>query len=236
MNKELASICTTENLIKTIQRLGYRLFDRDDKDYNLNVISIRSENQVAGKFDDIECLLWKYNNVWSNVIHSVTTDPSDLCLLNPKNTLGAAIVKPGQYPNSHRLGLHKGKYEALVQQNNICVIRDNNRNNILDTYLDTQEDLVKIVKPNLYGGFITKYLHGIEVKYVEETGKFGINHHRASAYKILEHIGLYSEGCTVHDDPTQYVEFIKIIKEAVDNWGNNFTTTYLTEKQIRNSI
>lgn len=235
MNTQLAKICTVDNLIKTYERLGYMLFTNDINDYNLNVCTIRANNQTAGSFDDLEILFWKYKGNWTIVTHSATADPSDLSLITMKNALGCAILKPGQYLNSHKLGLHRGKYEALVQAKPITVIRDFDRDNTLDYYMDTI-GLDKVIKPNNNYGATTKYYKGADVVFIEDTGIFGINHHMASFIRILESVGLYSEGCCVHNVATEYKEYINIIKEAVAIYGNQFTTTLLTEEQIMKSI
>ena len=43
------------------------------------------------------------------------------------NYKGVAILKPGQYKKSHKIGKHQGKYEALCQQNPVTVYRDKSR-------------------------------------------------------------------------------------------------------------
>lgn len=48
------------------------------------------------------------------------------------NSAGTAILMPGQYRGSHKLGLHRGKYEALVQKHPVRVYRDSNKDNKYD--------------------------------------------------------------------------------------------------------
>lgn len=67
--------------------------------------------------------------------------------MNPK---GTAILAPGQYQSSHKIGLHRGKYKALVQHRPVTVYRDNNK--------DSKYDLEPTKK---------------------DTGIFGINIHKA---------------------------------------------------------
>jgi hypothetical protein len=67
------------------------------------------------------------------------------------NVNGTAILKAGQYIDSHKIGLHKGEYTALVQAKPLTVFRDYDRNAILD------------------------FNNG-----KEDTGLFGINIHKAS--------------------------------------------------------
>ena len=49
------------------------------------------------------------------------------------NSKGCAILKAGQYRGAYQIGLHKGKYEALVQRGGkVTVYRDNNKDDTLD--------------------------------------------------------------------------------------------------------
>ena len=230
MNKELAPKITIAALEKVAAKYGFRIF-KGSKDYDLNIWQIRSNNQKAGSFDDIQAVFWKYNGVWVLNLYPITCDPSDVALIAKKNPLGVAIVKPGQYSKAWRFGLHQGKYKALVQRGTLTVIRDFNKDNILDWN-----------EPKVYDGKI-KYQKGsrtiVEYKknnvviHREETGTdFGINCHRASTWQILERIGLYSEGCTVHQHPKRYDEFISIVEDAVQIWGEDFTPTFITEQML----
>jgi len=48
------------------------------------------------------------------------------------NTKGTAILVPGQYSQAYKLGLHRGKYEALVQAKPVKVYRDNDKDSVYD--------------------------------------------------------------------------------------------------------
>jgi hypothetical protein len=50
-------------------------------------------------------------------------------ILQPKST---AILAQGQYKGAYKIGLHQGKYKALVEAKPITVIRDYDRNAKLD--------------------------------------------------------------------------------------------------------
>lgn len=113
------------------EKMQYVFFDSGK--FNLNIFAIRSNNKVANKFDDFVCVAYKDEIGKKTVkVYNATTDPGTYYLENPLNVEGTAIVVPGQYLKSHTLGLHKGKYEALVQRGIIKVYRDNNKDNILD--------------------------------------------------------------------------------------------------------
>lgn len=138
------------DLIKILKRLKYVVYD---KPYQLNIFGIRSPETNSNKFDDELHVFFKDDkSVWRHYKYQVTTDPGTYWLLNPLQVLGTAILKAGQYINSYRLGLHKGQYEALVQAKPVTVLRDYDRNAVLD------------------------FANGKEDK-----GMFGVNIHRSSA-------------------------------------------------------
>lgn len=137
------------NQLKTsIQALNFKVFD---KPYELNIVGERKDSTVANSFDDKINVFWKNDNgSWSGKEYKATTDPGTYYLEQPMNVDGTAILKAGQYIDAYKTGLHKGK-PALRQNNPVTVIRDYDRNAILD------------------------FDNGKEFK-----GNFGINIHRAS--------------------------------------------------------
>src|SRR6478609_4254603 len=116
-----------EQVIKSMQALGYKIQDSDALDYNLNLVGIRSNDMTPNQFNDWEYVFWKYAGSWELVKFRITTDPGLFYLKNPANVEGTAIVKPGQYINVWSKGLHKGEYPALVQTGPITVFRDNDK-------------------------------------------------------------------------------------------------------------
>lgn len=180
----------------------------------LNIIGIRNNNTVGGKFDDTLVLCSSDDNDKWIKTFQVTVDPSDIALTTMKNSKGTAIVKSNIfYKDLWQLGFHKQDkvHPALVQVNPITVVRDYNKNNNLDIVLSKFDKVVKVGNDNKN---ITDYYYQGKLVGREETGLFGINCHRASAWRILESVGLYSEGCTVHKDPNRYnKEFIPIIEK-----------------------
>jgi hypothetical protein len=226
--RDIFSLCTRDTFTSYAKSKGYHMF-KSDTSYDLNIWGVRTINQHAGDFDD-----WLF--VFTNTIfehYKVTVDPSDLYLLTPIHPLGTAIIKPGQYRGVWSLGYHKNSkdHPALVQSKPITVIRDFNRDGTLD--FDKPEYLY--ARNNVNGKGITEFYNDQnKVIFRTHEGLFGINCHRASKWKILEKIGLHSAGCVVHYDPTRYdKEFIPLIKKAVEVWGNSFTFTLITERELR---
>jgi len=211
MNQLMTKI-NPRNLIGLLYKNDLVVFTDNRKRYNLNIVNIRSSENKSGNFDDVQVVFWFYNKKFEYKVFPVTTDPGVPYLLKPINWKGTAIVAPGQYRQVWRLGKHKGKYLALVQNNYIEVFRDNNRNEIIDS-LSLEE-----LNSNPRLGFNL------------DEGFFGINCHRASKYGLAERVGYYSAGCVVHQDPKLYDVFIKICEEAAKNYGNSFTATWITER------
>jgi hypothetical protein len=87
--------------------------------FKLNLIGVRNPaNTSPQTFEDHIAYFYYDDN--GNLVGKVvpaTTSPSVYFLNNPMESAGTAILKQGQYVNSHKIGLHRGKYEALVQQN-----------------------------------------------------------------------------------------------------------------------
>ena len=238
---KLSDIVTVDNLLAVSKKRGYRVFEDYRKPLNLNIWVVRSNNQEAGKFDDIQIVFWKDVDRWNVHKFSCTADPSDHYLLNPINPKGTAIVKPDQYRGVWKLGLHKGRanHPALVQNSAITVIRDFNRDAILDYKVPTNlYRKHKETTANNNAGLTTKWYNedGILI-HIEDTGYFGINNHRAHRNIIKDYVGNYSAGCIVQNDPHRYHdEFIPMIEESIPHWGNAFTLTLITEETLRNAI
>lgn len=122
------------NIIDEVYKYGYKVFTRP---YELNIVAYRTKNRVANKFDDYLFVFYKDNaNRWITNTWQITTDPGTKSLKFPVNSKGTAILVAGQYLDSHRLGLHQGKYKALTQMLPVRVYRDSNRDNILDLRAD----------------------------------------------------------------------------------------------------
>ena len=112
-------------------RKGYRVFESADKDYNLNLVGIRTDNKGTNKFDDLMMVMWNQKG-WNSVKFDITTDPGLYYLKNPLNVDGTAILKEMQHNAMWRLGKHRSQYDALVQNSKVTVIRDPDRDQYLD--------------------------------------------------------------------------------------------------------
>ena len=205
-------------LIESLEKKGHAVF-KGGKDYNLNIIGIRTNDMESNTFNDRIVVFWKhpFSGVWELVNFHATTDPGLYYRLHPLNKMGTAVLKPGQYRGAYKIGLHHHK-PALVQHKPITVYRDNNKNNIIDT-------------------------SGPDV--IEDTGMFGINIHRANDNGMSVNVNKWSAGCQVvqnqlryfmvHGSELKFYEFdyfMFLIFEAQKNYGSIFTYTLIEEKDL----
>ena len=183
---------------------GYSFFTKGV--YNLNIIGIRSNNAEPNRFDDMIIVLYRDEEFnWQIFKAEATTDPGRYWLLNPMNIDGTAILTEGQHKGAWVIGLHKGKYKALVQRTNeVTVYRDRNRDNKLD-----------FDKNSIQSGY------------------FGINIHRASKIHLTLHVDKWSAGCQVIQDSEKFDEFISLCKKQVTHTGyKTFSYTIINEEDL----
>ncbi|RYZ30064.1 MAG: hypothetical protein EOO10_04170 [Chitinophagaceae bacterium] len=186
---------------QALQKKGYRIFMRP---FELNLVGVRTDSVKPNSFDDKIFLF--YNNKEGKLLQhefKATTDPGTYWLKNPMNPQGTAILKAGQYIGCYGLGLHRGKYLALVQKRPVTVIRDYDRDAVLD------------------------FMNG-----KEEKGLFGINIHRASENGTSATVDQYSAGCQVFANPTEFILFLQLCERHKTLYGNEFTYTLIDERAV----
>ena len=198
---------TREQVEAAVKAKGYRWFESGD--YNVNIVGIRNMEageRVTNKFDDHLTISYKIGDDWFYEIFDCTTDPGDDWMDKPMNSKGCAIMKPGQYPKSHKLRLHQGRYLALGQQSPVSVYRDRNK----DGKYDFDESTV-------------------------DTGLYGINIHRATKHagKKSTRVDKWSAGCQVIASNDDWHCFLDICQTAREKWSNNFTYTLLKSTDLK---
>jgi hypothetical protein len=110
-----------------IKKKGFKWFEGD---YKLNIVGVRNSDtgtKVTNAFDDKITVSYQVGGEWVYKEWMNTTDPGTKGVKEYHNAAGVARLVPGQYIDSHFLGLHQGKYEALKQQKPVKVYRDANR-------------------------------------------------------------------------------------------------------------
>lgn len=206
---DFEDILTVENIKSYFVAKEYKFFDTPNKELNLNLVGVRRDNLGTNTYDDYLLLMYRKGDEVTCNRYSITTDPGKYWLENPINPAGTAVLVPDQYRGTWKLGKHQNRYEALVQRKPVKVYRDNNRDDVMD--------------------------YENEVLVTQE-GYFGINIHRSNPYGKSYSINKWSAGCQVFGDIHQYKEFLSICKESSEIYGDTFTYTLITEKELRNHL
>ena len=179
-----------------LRQSGYVL---NTKPYQLNIVGLRNKSTNSNRFDDeIHVFFTKPDGRWHYHIYPATTDPGTFWLNNPSFQQGTAILAQGQYRNTYAIGKHKGLYTALVQILPVTVIRDYDRDAVLDFYNGSKQ-----------------------------TGNFGINIHRAESFGDTKFINKYSAGCQVFQNAADFDKFIALCEQHKKLYGNKFTYTLI---------
>jgi len=164
---------TTEELKAEFVRLNYKWFD-------FHFIGIRSKENKRNEFDDLFAVCNKNSISW----YPCTTNPGTHWLKNLLNPKGAALLKPNQYVDTWKIGMHQGKYKAFCQCKPVEVYRDSNKNDIA------------------------------EETSVIDKGLFGINIHRANATSISQIIDKWSAGCQVLNNPADFKLVLEMAEQT----------------------
>lgn len=133
MKTNLIALCNSYNFKDLFERKGYAYFTKGA--YNLNIIGVRhSGNVVTNKFDDVLVIIYNDNDghCYRKVFECTTQPGISYMGKTMGNIKGTAILVPGQYRGAYKIGLHKGKYKALVQAKPVKVYRDNDKDNQYD--------------------------------------------------------------------------------------------------------
>ena len=198
---------TKDIIEKAVKEKGYKWFETGD--YNINIVGVRNSdtgNEVTNKFDDKITLSFKCDDQWEFYCYDCTTDPGKYWVENIMRVEGVAVLKEGQYPGSHKIRLHQGRYEALGQCRPVTVYRDANKDNKFDLSDDNTQ-----------------------------TGLYGINIHRATKWggKKSKQVDKWSAGCQVIAAYDDFAEFMEIVNQAKNIHGNSFSYTLIESADIK---
>lgn len=238
---------TVDKIISVMKAKGYPVAEDDSKDYNLNLVGIRSNTTVPNSFDDLFAVFWKYAGKWTIRVFPCTTDPGSTWLLDKEgkgNSAGTAILKEGHWKDMWHLGLHQGKYEALKQCNPVTVIRDFDKDNVLDFYAPDLSKLNR--KEYVLNNFkTTDWLDGSgKLMWREQNGIFGLNGHRANSNGQSIIVGEWSAACQVmqnrqinnpDNQSVKVFEFdymMHLAKKYFSIWRDKISYTLLNSKNF----
>lgn len=205
MDNNFLTKCLNADYERIFKDKGYVYYKGNN--YDLNIIGIRKniadvKELATNKFDDIIIVKCLVNGKPFMSYYVVTTQPGITNLKTPVNAKGCAILVPGQYRGCWKIGLHKGKYEALTQDKPVSVYRDINRDNYYDY------DKSKI-----------------------DRGMFGINIHKAGANSVqVDNWSAGCQVFANANQFKLFMDLCH--KQVINGFGSNFTYTLLTEKDL----
>jgi hypothetical protein len=180
----------------------YKLFSRP---YELNIVGLRSKGTIPNRFDDEIHVFYKVSALnWHYHVFKATTDPGTYWLRQPMQPQGTAILSEGQYPGAWQLGMHKGQYLALVQRKPISIIRDYNRDAVLD------------------------FKNGNKT-----TGLYGVDIHRANKTGTTKTVDKNSAGCQVFENANDFAMFLNLCQKHKSLYGNSFTYSLIDFRAVR---
>jgi hypothetical protein len=189
--------------MKAIMRhKGFKVFSRP---FELNIVGLRSKSTIPNRFDDEIHVFYKVSTLnWHYHVFKATTDPGTFWLRQPMQPQGTAILAEGQNIDAYQLDLHRGKYLALVQRKAVTVIRDYNRDAVLD------------------------FKNGTKTK-----GLYGINIHRANQTGTTKSVDKNSAGCQVFENADDFALFIKLCQKHKSLYGNHFSYSLIDFRAVR---
>ncbi len=191
-----------QKLRAILKHNGFKLYTRQ---YELNIVGLRSASTVPNRFDDEIHVFYKVSPIkWNYHVYKATTDPGTFWLRNPMQPQGTAILAQGQYEHAYEMDLHRGQYTALVQRKPVTVIRDYDRDAMLD----------------FYNGKKTK-------------GLYGINVHRANKTGTTKTVDKNSAGCQVFENATAFQQFMLLCERHRRMYGNKFTYTLIDFRAVK---
>ena len=201
MNRTLSlvNMITPTLLTRTLKRLQHPSALRE---WDLNLVGVRHSDRDSNHFNDALAVMWWANAHINLVVFLCTTDPGAYWREHPMNPKGTAILVPGFYPGLWQLGLHRGRYEALVQRGDCEVYRDNDRDQQLD------------------GRLVDRGVVGINL------------HRAADAYDAPESVDRWSAGCQVVPDTSEYQVLMALSTRHVRARGNAFDYSLIQEQDL----
>jgi len=140
------SAVTMEQVSAAVIGRGWSWFRGGD--YDLNLVALRCTPGTTDAFDDLLTCSWRQAAVWHFRAWRCTTDPGKPALLHPSRSDGTAVIAEGQHRAAYTFGMHKGQYECLVPRVPIPVMRDRNRDAVVDPDFASTSNAVQIHRAN----------------------------------------------------------------------------------------
>ena len=189
-------------ILRKVKQHGFKVFSAGD--YDLNIVAERKiQGRTDNEFDDVLHIAYLLEGKWIVESGAATTDAGRYWLTKPDYKPCAVYLHPQQARGAYQLGLHRGKYEALVQRKPVLFWRDGNK----DAHVDYSSSVA-------YSDII------------------GLNIHRASTKNGgSKYVDRWSAGCIVWKHSSDHERMISLCKKQVEKQGwHKFTFTLIPEE------
>jgi hypothetical protein len=210
----------TYDLVKSVYEKHTYPFPVSNDKVLLKITGIRTNNQIAGGFDDYFAFCWEESGTPQLFACMGTTHPGAYYMEHPMNPAGSAVVVPGYHADVWKRGFHKQNplNRALVQVKDILIWRDNDGGNLLPRMectngiwqaWDANNKLLQAEKSGLVG----IQLHGTKPDW-----SHGLN------------VGKWSAGCQVIERWTSKEKVMDLAqRHAADNDSDVFSYALTVE-------
>ena len=186
---------TLESVLEYMKAKNYIIYT---KEFQLNVVGIRTKNGEVNRFTDYIHLFYKDpNDSWVHYVFNCTVDPGLTYMRKLLNPAGAGALVAGQYIDTYAIDKHQGKYDALCQRlKPVSVYRDRNL-----------DDVYNYDKTTI------------------QTGMFGVNIHCAGLDSM--YVENWSAACMVYKRKADFLQMMKLAYKHKELYGNVFTYTLI---------
>jgi phage baseplate assembly protein gpV len=196
-------------IIKAMQTAGYIIYDRP---YELNIVGVRkwyNGDKVPNTYDDDMNVFYKDDqNIWIHKRTKISTIPGKYYFDKPNNPKGTGILMPAQYKNSFTLGTYSTHGYALRPILKQHAFRDNNKNGFINLEQTTMDV-----------GNHAMLIHAGAMPGAKST-----------------YVNNWSAGCQVFKNSASHKIFFDMCLKHKDLYGNKFTYTLMTQRQIDGDI
>jgi hypothetical protein len=179
-----------------LDRKGFRIFTRP---YELNIIGLRSDKQVAGCFnDELHVFYTTEKDKWKYHVYKICTDPGSFWKDESGYPKYPLLLAEGQYLNSFIRGKWNGIRQGIIQTAPVTVTLGYDRNAMIDFSNGTNEK-------GMYGISILNSEGNVEKKYINKD----------------------LEGCQVFQNNKDFIELMILAEKHQRLYGNCFTYTLI---------
>ena len=189
-------------ILQRVEKQGFKVFSAGD--YDLNIVGVRTiQDRKDNEFDDRIYIAYLLDGRWIVESGEATTDAGRYWLTKPDYKPCAVYLHPQQARGAYEIGLHRGKYEALVQIKPVLFWRDGNK----DSHVD----------------------YNSSVAYHD---RIGLNIHRATAKDSGSmYVERFSAGCQVWKYRSDHERMMILCKRQIEKRGwNRFSYTLITDE------